>query len=522
MLSSIPVKASVATGISNQSNSCLLPPHCGPAAKRLRKEPSHTNGQHADESLQGSQHKFDYQILPQSGFSPEIRMMKSEGNGNSHGGLFQRQQNGLHFYSVPSTSSINGSTMNVDASREDACMANERNGSSTTKEGNQSHQKRFSTGYRYDDILFAPYNYLLQTPGKGIRPALLDAFNEWLHVPEDRINIIKTVVEMLHGGSLLIDDIEDGSELRRGVPTAHKIYGDAQTINSANYVYFAALQLVMKLRLDNGEPGPGVQIFTAELLNAHRGQGLEIFWRENCICPTEEQYLEMVANKTACLLRLGIALMVGYRGPAASVTDSPIVGSCGSSDLRRNISSISLERDGFDLKETEATNGKAEGQSSSPRMKQPPDVIAVDDDRPLLPEDYIDLCTILGSFFQIRDDYINLRSTRFAKTKGFCEDLTEGKFSFPVIHHLHHAPNLDERQQLLNILRQRTNDENLKNYALRLMESSGSFAYTRSYLQQIDAKAMGMIHRIAKRSVKGNDKLESIVALLRRDFMEES
>jgi geranylgeranyl diphosphate synthase type 3 len=33
-----------------------------------------------------------------------------------------------------------------------------------------------------------------------------------------------------------------------------------------------------------------------ELINAHRGQGIEIFWRENMICPTEEQYLEMVGN----------------------------------------------------------------------------------------------------------------------------------------------------------------------------------------------------------------------------------
>jgi geranylgeranyl pyrophosphate synthase len=34
-----------------------------------------------------------------------------------------------------------------------------------------------------------------------------------------------------------IDDVEDNSELRRGIPVAHKIYGVASTINSANYVY---------------------------------------------------------------------------------------------------------------------------------------------------------------------------------------------------------------------------------------------------------------------------------------------
>jgi Polyprenyl synthetase len=39
-----------------------------------------------------------------------------------------------------------------------------------------------------------------------------------------------------------IDDVEDGSSLRRGFPVAHSIYGVPQTINSANYIYFCALR----------------------------------------------------------------------------------------------------------------------------------------------------------------------------------------------------------------------------------------------------------------------------------------
>jgi geranylgeranyl diphosphate synthase type 3 len=37
-------------------------------------------------------------------------------------------------------------------------------------------------------------------------------------------------------------------------------------------------------------------------------------------------------------------------------------------------------------------------------------------------------------FFSIRDDYENLKSEDYAANKSFAEDLTEGKFSFPVIH----------------------------------------------------------------------------------------
>jgi geranylgeranyl diphosphate synthase type 3 len=38
-----------------------------------------------------------------------------------------------------------------------------------------------------------------------------------------------------------------------------------------------------------------------ELLNLHRGQGMDLFWRDNLRCPTAEDYLEMVSN-SACFL----------------------------------------------------------------------------------------------------------------------------------------------------------------------------------------------------------------------------
>lgn len=51
------------------------------------------------------------------------------------------------------------------------------------------------------------------------------------------------------GFLISIDDIEDSSKLRRGNPVAHSIYGIPQTINTANYVYFLALQKIMALEI---------------------------------------------------------------------------------------------------------------------------------------------------------------------------------------------------------------------------------------------------------------------------------
>jgi hypothetical protein len=83
-----------------------------------------------------------------------------------------------------------------------------------------------------------PFQYLFQMPGKDVRGSLIDCFQTWLQIPEDKLVLVKEIVGHLHTASLLVDDIEDNSQVRRGQPVSHSIFGIAQTINSANYVYF--------------------------------------------------------------------------------------------------------------------------------------------------------------------------------------------------------------------------------------------------------------------------------------------
>lgn len=47
---------------------------------------------------------------------------------------------------------------------------------------------------------------------------LIEAFNEWLRIPDDKKQSIKEITQMLHNASLIVDDIEDNSKLRRGIP----------------------------------------------------------------------------------------------------------------------------------------------------------------------------------------------------------------------------------------------------------------------------------------------------------------
>lgn len=270
-----------------------------------------------------------------------------------------------------------------------------------------------------EKIIMGPYDYLFAHPGKDIRAALIKAFDAFLHVPHHSLEVITRVVGMLHTSSLLIDDVQDGSQLRRGVPVAHNIFGTAQTINSANYVYFIALQELQHLT----NKDEAIEIFTTELLNLHRGQGMDLYWRDTLTCPTEDDYLEMVQNKTGGLFRLAVKLM----------------------------------------------------QAESPERGR---------------IDCVPLVNLMGLIFQICDDYLNLSSGTYTKNKGLCEDLTEGKFSFPVIHSIRANPS---NLQLINILKQKTTDDGVKRYAISYMESTGSFEYTRRVIRELKVKARSLI-----------------------------
>ncbi|CAI5052165.1 ATV_HP_G0062860.mRNA.1.CDS.1 [Saccharomyces cerevisiae] len=95
-----------------------------------------------------------------------------------------------------------------------------------------------------ESLISIPYNHILLKPGKNFRLNLIVQINRVMNLPKDQLAIVSQIVELLHNSSLLIDDIEDNAPLRRGQTTSHLIFGVPSTINTANYMYFRAMQLV--------------------------------------------------------------------------------------------------------------------------------------------------------------------------------------------------------------------------------------------------------------------------------------
>jgi geranylgeranyl diphosphate synthase type 3 len=85
-----------------------------------------------------------------------------------------------------------------------------------------------------------------------------------------------------------MDDIQDNSILRRGIPAAHTIYGVASTISAANYLLLRGLK-----RAQNLNHPEAMKVCIEKLLEVCCGQGMYIYRRDNYICPSFEEYKEM-------------------------------------------------------------------------------------------------------------------------------------------------------------------------------------------------------------------------------------
>ncbi|KAF5320589.1 hypothetical protein D9611_013757 [Ephemerocybe angulata] len=300
-----------------------------------------------------------------------------------------------------------------------------------------------------EEALLEAYTYIIGIPGKDLRTQLLRAFNTWYGLDDETFGIISECVAMLHNASLLFDDIEDFTELRRGQPVAHRVFGLPRTINTAAYAMFVAMSKLYTIPgLKQSTHQTLLDIFLEEILELHRGQGLEIFWRETVTCPTEDEYFCMIKQKTGGLFRLGVRLMAACSQNAG--VDSTSV---------------------------------------------------------------VDLFSV---FFQVRDDVMNLDSSDYAAAKGFAEDLTEGKFSFPVVHSVRTSRekgNDSDAEWLLDNLGSHTTDVELKKEMIsHIRNKTGSLVYARDVLRDVEAKMLGEIQRLG-----GNRGLEAIVAKLHVD-----
>ncbi|KAE8394141.1 isoprenoid synthase domain-containing protein [Aspergillus alliaceus] len=330
----------------------------------------------------------------------------------------------------------------------------QRPGTAGAKEQSTASKIGRSSGTKYDmlapfkkadteKICLEPFEYTRSLPGKNTVSKVIASLRPWLNISDQSAAVLTDVMIMLQNSSLMLDDIEDGSQLRRGAPAAHVKYGISQTINSTTYVIAKAFSEVqLHLRPESAK------VLSEELQTLTLGQGLDLNWTFHQKCPSVHEYLVMIDHKAGGFFRLMLRIM-----------------------------------------EIEA--------NATPN------------------NDMRHLITLLGRYYQIKDDYQNLASDEYTTKKGFCDDLSEGKFSFPLIHLFEHSPNSDTLQELIFGADDRgAISEERKLKVLSEMQNIGSLEHTLDVLNNLFISILDTVERV-EGALGENKKLKALCLALK-------
>ncbi len=218
---------------------------------------------------------------------------------------------------------------------------------------------------------------MLDRGGKRWRPALFLLICEALGKKAKDYLDFAIIPEVVHNGTLVIDDIEDSSDVRRGKPCTYKIFDIDIAVNAGNAMYYLPLLPLMEKRkeIPVEKLTDIYQIYVQEMINLSVGQAMDIAWHRslaNADQISEEDYMQMCAYKTGTLARMAAKLAAVIAG--------------------------------------------ADGQ---------------------LVEKLGHFAESIGIAFQMQDDILDLTGKEFAVKKGCLGgDITEGKRSLLVIHTL--------------------------------------------------------------------------------------
>ena len=148
-------------------------------------------------------------------------------------------------------------------------------------------------------ILSAAAEHLFGAGGKRVRPAIVLLISRATMLDEDitpRHRRLAEITEMIHTASLVHDDVVDESDVRRGVPTVHSLFGNRVAILAGDFLFAQSSWYLANL--DNLEVVKLLSEVIMDLAAGEIQQGVNRFETEITI----EAYLEKSYYKTASLI----------------------------------------------------------------------------------------------------------------------------------------------------------------------------------------------------------------------------
>ena len=146
-------------------------------------------------------------------------------------------------------------------------------------------------------------------------------------------------------------------------------------------------------------------------------------------------------------------------------------------------------------------------------------------------QDIAKVTKMLSWFYCIINDYSDFVKAEISEGKNLCDDLVEGKFSFPVIHAIKTKGNLEVFGEITdtNLLQkvlscfcstdmfcQRKSDIDSKFRLIEILEKEGSFEFTRNYLIELHKEMIDATNELG-----GNPLFEKTMNELLADVLAQ-
>jgi len=288
--------------------------------------------------------------------------------------------------------------------------------------------------------LIDPIWNFLDRGGKRWRPILFLLIAEAIGKNSEKLKDFAIIPEIIHNGTIMIDDVEDKGDLRRGKPALHKIYGEDIAINTGNFMYYFPLLILIKNK-DKFKPETllkAYEIYLQEMTNLSFGQGMDIYWHKGKGDEIKEkEYMQMCAYKTGCLSRMAAKLAVVLCG--------------GNDELAEKIGKVA---------------------------------------------------EAIGVAFQIQDDILDITLTGEAREKfgkSFGNDIKEGKRTLMVLYTLKKATE-EDKKRLIEILNKHTDDFREKEEAILIIKKYNAVDYAKNKAREILEEAWKEAESLLKES----------------------
>jgi geranylgeranyl pyrophosphate synthase len=178
----------------------------------------------------------------------------------------------------------------------------------------------------WEAALFGPVREFLSRPGKRFRARLVELSWRLAGRTDDPPAALPLVVELLHAGSLIVDDIEDDSVQRRGRAALHRQIGLPLALNAGNWLYFWPLSLLAGAGLPCAAERDLYRRAIGTVRRCHEGQALDLAARVGDLHPSQIGAVAhtISAWKTGSLMALAGAVGAVAAGAAEDAVNAAV------------------------------------------------------------------------------------------------------------------------------------------------------------------------------------------------------